>query len=74
MVAVVNLVGILPDTDIECLVVVSAGSVVDPGFTKEGGIKYECLLSLRPHIYIITKISRWEVVKNSASPKRPFFF
>ena len=36
VVAVVNLVGILPDTDIECLVVVSPGSVVDPGFTKEG--------------------------------------
>ena len=37
-------------------------SVVDPG------------LSLRPHIYnIITKTTRWEVVKNRASPKRPFF-
>ena len=37
--------------------------MVDPG------------LSLRPHIYnIITKTTRWEVVKNRASPKRPFFF
>ena len=25
-------------------------------------------------IYKINKTTRWEVVKNSASPKRPFFF
>ena len=76
MVAVVNLVGILPNTDIECLVVVSPGSVVDPGFTKEEGIKYECLLSLRPHIYIITKTktTRWEVVKIVLLQKDLFFF
>ena len=53
-------------------------SVVDPGFTKGGGggaYNNGCLLSLRPHIYnIITKTTGWEVVKNSASPKRPFFF
>ena len=37
-------------------------SVVDPG------------LSLQPHIYnIITQTTKWEVVKNRASPKRPFF-
>ena len=36
VVAVVNLVAILPDTDIECLVVVSPGSVVDPGLQKRG--------------------------------------
>ena len=33
-----------------------------------------CLLSLRAHVYIITKTTRWVVVKNSASPKRPYFF
>ena len=31
-------------------------------------------MSLRPHICILTKTTRWEVVENSASPKRPFFF
>ena len=33
-------------------------------------------MSLRPHIctLYLTKTTRWEVVKNSASPKRPFFF
>ena len=36
--------------------------VVDPGFTKGGGHKIMDLLS-------ITKTSKWEVVKNSASPK-----
>ena len=37
VVAVVNLVAILPDTDIECLVVfVLPGSVVDPGLQKRG--------------------------------------
>ena len=41
--------------------------MVDPGFTKGGGHKIMDLLS-------ITKTSKWEVVKNSASPKRPFFF
>ena len=46
--------------------------MVDPGFTKGGGggggggHKIMDLLS-------ITKTSKWEVVKNSASPKRPFF-
>ena len=30
------------------------------------------MLSLRTHIYIITKTTRWEVVKYCASPKRPF--
>ena len=51
-------------------------SVVDPGFKKGGGggINNGCLFSLRPHIYnIIIKTTRCEVVKNSASPKRPFF-
>ena len=36
--------------------------MVDPGFTKGGGHKLMDLLS-------ITKTSKWEVVKNSASPK-----
>ena len=36
---------------------------------KRGGHKVLDLLSLLPHIYKI----KWEVVKNSASPKRPFF-
>ena len=49
-------------------------AVVDPGFTKGGGHKIRDLLSLLPHIYKINKTTRWEVVKNSASPKRPFFF
>ena len=53
--------------------------MVDPGFTKRGGgggggHKMLDLLSLLPHIYKINKTTRWEVVKNSASPKRPFFF
>ena len=38
-----------------------------------GGHKILDLLSLLPHIYKINKTTRWEVVKNSASPKRPFF-
>ena len=38
-----------------------------------GGLKILDLLSLLPHIYKINKTTRWEVVKNSASPKRPFF-
>ena len=42
-------------------------------FEKVGGMNYGCLLSLRTHIYIITKTTRWEVVKTSDSPKRPFF-
>ena len=42
-------------------------SVVDPGFTKGEGHKIMDLLS-------ITKTSKWEVVKNSASPKRLFYF
>ena len=41
---------------------------------KGGGHKILDLLSLLPHIYKINKTTRWEVVKNSASPKRPFFF
>ena len=41
----------------------SAGSRI----YKSGGHKIMDFLS-------ITKTSRWEVVKNSASPKRPFFF
>ena len=48
--------------------------MVDPGFTKGGGgggNKILDLLSLLPHIYKINKTARWEVVKNSASPKRP---
>ena len=45
-------------------------TVVDPGFTKGGGgHKIMDLLSLQPHIYKITKTTKWEVVKNSASPK-----
>ena len=51
---------------VQCRRVISL-SVVDPGFTKGGGHKIVDLLS-------ITKTSKWEVVKNSASPKRPFFF
>ena len=31
------------------------------------------LLSLQPRIYKITKTTRWEVVKNSATPKRHIF-
>ena len=41
---------------------------------KRGGHKIMDLLSLRPHISKITKTTKWEVVKNCASPKRPFFF
>ena len=49
--------------------------MVDPGFTKGGGggggrHKILDLLSLLPHIYKINKTTRWEVVENSASPKR----
>ena len=49
-------------------------SVVGPGFTKVGGhkIKDACCLYDHTFINIITKTTRWEVVKNSASPKRPF--
>ena len=36
-----------------------------------GGHKIMDLLSLHPHIYKITKTTKWEVVKNCASPKRP---
>ena len=41
----------------------SSGNAGDPmlGVTVSGG-------------YIITQTTTWEVVKNSASPKRPFFF
>ena len=48
-----------------------ARAVVDPGFSK-GGEGHK-IMDLRTHIYIITKTTRWEVVKNSASPKRHFF-
>ena len=41
---------------------------------KRGGHKILDLMSLLPHIYKINKTTRWEVVKNSASPKRLFFF
>ena len=49
-------------------------AVVDPGFTKKGGGGHKILdlLSLLPHIYKINKTTRWEVVKNSASPFSPF--
>ena len=51
----------------------SSGNAGDPmlGIAVSGGSR----LSLRPHIYnIITKTTRWEVVKNRASSKRFFFF
>ena len=41
---------------------------------KGGGHKILDLLSLLPHIYKLNKTKTWEVVKTSASPKRPFFF
>ena len=44
------------------------------GFTKGGVHKIMDVLSLQPHIYnIITKTTRWNVVKNSASSKKTFF-
>ena len=43
--------------------------MVDPGFSKVGGIKILDACCLQEHIYIITKTTRWEVVKN-----RPFFW
>ena len=52
----------------------SSGNAGDPmlGVAVGGGV--DPGLSLRPHTYnIITKTTRWEVVKNRASPKRPFF-
>ena len=55
-------------------------SVVDPGFTKGGGgggggghkIMDACYYDHSFIGNIITKSTRWEVVKISASPKRPF--
>ena len=44
-----------------------------PGFSKEGGINNGYLLSLYEHTFLFTKTKQWEVVKNSASPKGPFF-
>ena len=53
-------------------VAVSGGSRI---YKREGAKNNGCLLSLRPLIYnIITKTTRWEVVKIGASPKRLFFF
>ena len=40
-------------------------TVVDPGFLKRGGIKYWMLV-------VFQRTQRWVVVKNSASPNRPF--
>ena len=47
--------------------------MVYPGFSKEGGINNGCLLSLYEHTFLFTKTQQWEVVKNSASLKGPFF-
>ena len=38
--------------------------MVDPGFTKGGGGGHKIM-----DLLSITKTSKWEVVKNSASPK-----
>ena len=44
------------------------------GLQSVGGYKIMDACCLYDHTFIITKTTRWEVVKNSASPKRPFFW
>ena len=51
---------------------------MDPGFSKwgggGGGINELDACCLYKHTFIVNKTKRLEVVNNSASPKRPFFF
>ena len=52
--------------------VISGGSRI---FKREGGgHKIMDACCLYKHTFLITKTKRWEVVKNSASPKGTFFF